>query len=83
MNDTTVPDPFDPARLRLTQDFAADLGVKKTLLTVPVRKPTKEWWVRTHPDSDYRVQTLVLELKEDQEIYLIDRDLWPELGTES
>ena len=27
------PDPFDPGRLRLSQDFAASLGVKKALLT--------------------------------------------------
>ena len=78
-----APDPFDPARLRLSQDFAAGLGVKKALLTVPVRKPSKEWWVQTHPDESYRIQTAVLELKEDREIYLADPTLWPELATES
>ena len=35
------PDPFDPARLRLSQEFAASLGIKKALLTVPVRKPAQ------------------------------------------
>src|SRR5262249_18899780 len=28
----TGPDPFDPASLRLSQDFAASIGVKKALL---------------------------------------------------
>lgn len=76
-------DPFDPASLRLSQDFMATAGVKKLLLSVPVRKPSKEWFVRTHPDEGYRLQTAVLELKEDREIYLVGRDLWGELTTES
>jgi hypothetical protein len=40
--DADAPDPFDPESLRLSQDFSAALGVKKALLTVPVRKPAKE-----------------------------------------
>jgi hypothetical protein len=77
------PDPFDPANLRLSQDFGATLGVKKALLTVPVRKPAREWWIRVHPDPAYHVETAVLELKEDREVYLVDPHLWPELSTES
>jgi len=80
---TAVLDPFDPARLRLSQDFGASLGVKKAMLTVPVRKPAKEWWIQVHPDETYRIQTGVIELKEDREIYLVDPSLWSELSTES
>ena len=76
-----VLDPFDPSRLRLTQDFASAIGVKKALRTVPVKKPSKEWWVRTHPDPAYRIQTAVIELKEDRETYLVAQDLWPDLAT--
>lgn len=76
-----APNPFDPARLRLPQDFGATLGVKKALLTIPVRKPSKEWFIQVHPDEAYRVQTAVLELKEDRETYLVDPKLWPELAT--
>jgi hypothetical protein len=79
----TVANPFDPAALRLSQDFTANLGVKKALLTVPVRKPDKTWFVRVHPAEDYRLQTAVLELKEERETYLVDRALWPELATEA
>jgi hypothetical protein len=78
-----APDPFDPASLRLSQDIAASIGVKKALLTVPVRKPDKSWFVRVHPDENYRLQTAVIELKEDRETYLVSRELWPELAAEA
>ncbi len=79
----TAFDPFDLARLRVSQDFIAQAGVKKLLTTVPVRKPSREWFVRTHPDQEYHFQTFVIELKEDSEVYLVDRTLWPELASES
>jgi hypothetical protein len=78
----TGPDPFNPANLRLTQDFAASIGVKKLLLVVPVRTPDKSWFVRVHPDPKYRVQTALLELKEQRETYLVAQNLWPDLATE-
>jgi hypothetical protein len=77
------PDPFDPAALRLSQDLAAALGVKKALLTVPVRKPDKTWFVRVHPDRGYQLQTAVIELKEDRETYLVERALWSSLAAEA
>jgi len=76
-------DPFDISRLRLSQDFVAAAGVKKILNTIPCRKPSKEWFVQTHPDKDYRIPTCVIELKEDCETYLVDSCLWPELASES
>ncbi len=72
-------DQFDISRLRLTQDFGASIGVKKLLTTVPVRKPGKQDFVRVHPDEGWRLQTAVLELKEEREIYLVDQPLWNEL----
>ena len=68
-------DPFDPATLRLSQDFGTMVAGEKALLTVPVRKPSKEWWVRVHPD--HRVDTAVIELKEDSDTYLLDRSILP------
>src|SRR6266446_5861614 len=55
----------DLTQLRLPQDFAASCEVKKAFLTVPVRKPAKEWFIRTNPKLGF--QTFVLELKEDRE----------------
>ena len=75
-------DPFDLTKLRLSQDFEADLGVKKALLTVPVRKPDKQTFIRVHPDATYRLNTAVVEVKEDRETYLVEQSLWPELQGE-
>lgn len=81
--DTTDPlDPFDPPNLRISQDFEAQLGVKKALVTVPVRKPNRQSFVRVHPDPAYTVTTTILELKEEGENYLVARSLAPELPTE-
>jgi len=77
------PDPFDPESLRLPQDFTAALGVKKALLTIPVRRPAKEWFIRVHPDSAYHLHTAVIELKEVGEVYLVSQHLWPDLAGES
>lgn len=74
-------DPFDPATLVLNQDFEATSGTK-ILTTVPVRRPDRQWWYRVHPEESWRLQTAVLEIKEDRETYLISRELWPTLGSE-
>jgi hypothetical protein len=75
-------DPFNLASLRLSQDFASAVGVRKIVTTVPVRKPSREWFIRCHCDPAYRLQTAVLELKEDREVYLVSPSLWPELASE-
>ena len=76
------PDPFDPARLRLRQNFAASVGVRRVYATIPLRKPSKEWFIRTHPDPDYRLEISLLELKEDRETYQVIPDLWDALTGE-
>ena len=81
--DPEDPDPFDPARYRLSGDFEPALGVQKLITTVPVRKPAKDWFVRTHPDPGYCLEAIVLELKEERETYLVDPAILPELGEES
>ncbi|MFO0967885.1 MAG: hypothetical protein U0793_20180 [Gemmataceae bacterium] len=50
-------------------------------MTVPCRKPAKEWFVRCNPSL--RLETCVLELKEDRETYLVAPPLWQELASES
>jgi hypothetical protein len=70
------PNPFDPASLRLDQNFAG-AGVTRLLTTVPVRKPNKQEFVRVHPDESYRLTTATIELKEEREVYLIAPHITP------
>jgi hypothetical protein len=71
-----LPDALDLSKLRLGQDFVASAGVKKLLLTVPVRKPHKQEFVRVHPDPDYRLTpAAIIELREDREIYLVTAEM--------
>ena len=56
--------------------------MKKALLTVPVRKPGRQDFFRVHPGEDWRLETVILELKEERETYLVDRDLWGHLPSE-
>ncbi len=73
---------FDLEQLRLSQDFAVNLGVKKAVLTVPVRKPNRQWFLRVRPGEAWRLQTGVIELSEERETYLVDRPLWSQLAAE-
>jgi len=73
------PNPFDLASMRLSQDFASAIGVKKRITTVPVRKPNRQEFVRVHPDAAYRLDTAVVELKSERETYVVAPSLWPEV----
>jgi hypothetical protein len=74
-----APDPFDPASLRLGQDFAATVGVRKVLTTVPCRKPGRQEFVRVRAGEDWRIETGLFEDKINRDIYLVERSLWSEL----
>jgi hypothetical protein len=60
---------FDFNALRLSQAYEQTAGVEKLLTTVPVRKPNKTEFVRVHPEMHF--DTMLLELKEDRESYLV------------
>jgi hypothetical protein len=67
-------DPFDLSKLRLTQDFVETAGVKKLLVSVPVRKPGPQEFVRVNAGADYRETLAVIELKDGStkgEMYLV------------
>jgi hypothetical protein len=75
-------DEWDLDSLRVSQDYASGLGVEQAVTDVPVSKPGKTKWVRTHPDPGYRIETLVLELEEEKELYLVAPPLHDALITE-
>lgn len=73
---------FDLRALRLPQNFGESLGVKRHITRVPVRKPLKTEFFRVRADEEFRFQTMILELKEEGETYLLAPELWgvvPEL----
>lgn len=72
----------DVDKLRLSQDFRSSIGVKKEILTIPVRKPDRQWFVQTHPSDDYRFPTAILEIRDDRETYLVAPALREELAAE-
>ena len=61
---------FAPATLRLAHNFHDTLGVKKAVVTVPVRKPARKEFIRVHADPALQLDTAILNLKEQREIYL-------------
>jgi hypothetical protein len=74
--------PFDPANLRLSQDFASSINVRKVLTTIPCRKPNRHEFVRVRPGEDWRLETGVFEDKVNKDTYLVAPALWPELAGE-
>ena len=75
-------DPFDLDALRVSQDFAAMAGVKKQLITVPVRKPNKQDFVRVHPSESYRINLHMIVLQDDREAYAVRPELYADLSNE-
>jgi hypothetical protein len=75
-------DPFDPANLRLSQDFADTTSVKKLITTVPVRKPNSQDFVRVHPGAAFCDNFPLIQLKDDNEQYVVAAKLLPELASE-
>src|SRR6266699_1674831 len=71
-NTGAAPNPFDPAALRLNQNFVDTVGVKKLLTTVPVRNPNRQDFERVHRDPEFRLTpAAIIEVKEDREVYLV------------
>ena len=62
-----IINPFDDLdALSGSQDFEELAGVKKALVTVPIRKPGKSSFIRVHPDPEYRKDFWCLEYGDEQ-----------------
>ncbi|MGY8679555.1 hypothetical protein Q2941_17415 [Bradyrhizobium sp. UFLA05-153] len=69
---TTEPlDPFAPENMRLPPEGAGVAPAEKPLLTVRVRKPPNQSWVRVHPDPAYHRDLCILEDKDEREVYYV------------
>jgi hypothetical protein len=66
----------DLDRLRLSQNFADLVGVKKQLVIVSVCKPHPHWFIRVHPEWQLSTFTLTVEGERGRETYIVDPGLW-------
>lgn len=66
---------LDLQSLRLPANYGATMGVKKLLTNVPVRKPRKPQFFRTHPSADMTFDGMLLQQKEKEESYLVVPDV--------
>jgi hypothetical protein len=76
----TTTEPSTPSTvslkdLRLPANYGAKLGVKKMLTTVPVGKPKKPQFFRTHQAEDMTFTAMILEQKETRECYMVAHDV--------
>ena len=66
---TDEPEEFDLDAIRLSQNFGESSGIKKLLTTVPVRKPNRTQFFRTHPD--HRLDVMLLKYGETDDPYIV------------
>jgi hypothetical protein len=77
--DGTAANPFSRQALRLDQNYAAALGLRKHVHNVPVDKPPSECWFRVRDDDDFVFDTYLLHIKNgpDRGVYQIGANLLP------
>lgn len=63
-------------KLRLPMDYGGQSGAKKILTTVPVGKPSKGRFFRTHTDDAQTMEALIYEDKEQNDLYIVS----PQIG---
>ena len=66
-----TPNPLDPESLRIDPVQDIELGAKKLVTSVDVRKPSPQDFFRTHPGADYRMLVAIVDLKGTREIYAV------------
>lgn len=70
---------FDISKFRISQDFEQAFQIKKVITVVPVRKPTRQEFIRVNPAPEWRLTAAALTLKEERETYLVVPELLHEL----
>ncbi|MGE3542130.1 MAG: hypothetical protein AB7N91_32530 [Candidatus Tectimicrobiota bacterium] len=67
--------------LRMAQDFE-ELGVRKHLSVIPVRKPNRQEWFMIRSGKEWRLDTAILTDEADREDYLVAPTLWSSVAPE-
>ena len=76
-------DPFSPENLRIDPVYLLQGAVKKHLTHVRVGRPSKQDFVRVHPDENYRTDAALIELEEERVSYWLLPALMAELDPNS
>ena len=74
---------IDLERVRARADRQIDLGVTTEYTVIPIRNPKPDEFFRCMSDEDYSMDAHILSLKTENEWYLIDPDILPEIQLES
>jgi len=83
--DTSASQPaagIDLSAVRLSQNYSQMSKTEKLLTHVPVKRPAKHQFFRIHPDEEYRLEAMVIEIDGD-ETYLLHpavAGLFPDLA---
>lgn len=75
--------PFDPRNLRIGQRFGEGQDVRRVLVSVPVRKPHRQEFFRTHSDPAMTLEVALLEFKQDRQTFIVLPELAPYLPGEA
>jgi len=74
---------IDLERVRARADQSIDLGVTTEYTVIPIRNPKPDEFFRCMPDEEYSMDAHILSLKTENEWYMIDPDILPEIQLES
>jgi hypothetical protein len=70
-------DELDLNSLRLSQEFDTMTGVKKALLSVPLRKTNRHEWIRTHAEWSFDAFVLKMRGERKDDIYVVAAKIVP------
>ena len=74
---------IDLERVRAKADQLIDLGVATEYTVIPIRNPKPDEFYRCMADEEYSMDANILSLKTENEWYLIDPEILPEIQLES
>ena len=74
-DDDKIPGKIDFSKFRVSVS-SSDLPIaEKVLLHVPTRKPSKQTFVRVHPDKEYHYDAALLKLESEEKPYLVSQSV--------
>jgi hypothetical protein len=65
----------DLSKLRIGQNFNETIGVRRALLHVPIKKPSRQDFIRVHQDENMRLPVSMIDLKDEGEMFLVHPEL--------